>query len=35
MGEHSELFSKAGYSDIEMFEEYDKGWLCVIGKRPS
>jgi len=35
IGEHSELFSKAGYSDIEMFEEYNKGWLCVIGKKPS
>ncbi len=35
MSEHGELFSKAGYSDIEMFEEYDKGWLCVTGKKPS
>ena len=29
------IFSKAGYSDMETFEEYDKGWLCVTGKRPS
>jgi len=35
MSEHRELFSKAGYSDIEMFEEYDKGCLCVTGKKPS
>ncbi len=33
--EQSELFSKAGYADIEMFEEYDKGWICGIGKKPS
>ena len=33
--DHRELFSKAGYSDIETFEDYDKGWLCVMGKRPS
>ncbi len=35
ISEHSELFSKAGYSDIEMFEEFDKGWISVMGKRPS
>src|SRR5712692_8371650 len=35
VNEHSELFSKAGYSDIEMFTEYDKSWICGIGKKPS
>ena len=35
ISEHGELFSKAGYSDIEMFEEYDQGWICVIGKKPA
>jgi len=35
VNEHSELFSRAGYSDVEMFEEYDKGWICGIGKKPS
>ena len=35
VSEHSELFSRAGYSDVRVFEEYDKGWLCAMGrKRP-
>lgn len=32
--EHRQLFSRAGYSDIEIFEDYDKGWICGIGKNP-
>jgi hypothetical protein len=32
--EHRGLFSKAGYTDIEIFEERAKGWLCGIGKKP-
>src|SRR5262245_26764030 len=35
VNEHSELFSKAGYSEIEMFEEYRKGWICGIARKPS
>jgi len=31
---HRDLFLKAGYSDIAMFEQRDKGWLCVVGRRP-
>lgn len=33
--EHSELFSSAGYSDVKVFEEYEKGWVCVTGRKPS
>jgi ubiquinone/menaquinone biosynthesis C-methylase UbiE len=33
--EHRELFLNAGYSDVQVFEEYEKGWLCVTGKRLS
>jgi ubiquinone/menaquinone biosynthesis C-methylase UbiE len=33
--EHRELFSKAGYSDVQVFEDYDKGWLCATGNKPS
>jgi SAM-dependent methyltransferase len=33
--EHRELFSRAGYSDIQVFEQYDKGWLCALGRKPS
>ena len=32
--EHSDLFSKAGYSDVQVFEEYDKGWICAVGRKP-
>jgi len=30
-----ELFSKAGYSDIQICEDRSKGWICCIGKKPS
>jgi len=32
--EHSDLLSKAGYSDVQVFEDYDTGWLCAIGRKP-
>jgi SAM-dependent methyltransferase len=34
VSEHRELLSKAGYSEVQVFEDYDKGWICAIGKRP-
>jgi ubiquinone/menaquinone biosynthesis C-methylase UbiE len=30
-GEHREMFEKAGYSDVQVFEEYEKGWICATG----
>jgi ubiquinone/menaquinone biosynthesis C-methylase UbiE len=33
VSEHRELFSQAGYSDIDVFEEYDKGWICAMGRK--
>jgi SAM-dependent methyltransferase len=33
--EHRELFMKAGYTDVEIFEETTKGWICGIGKKPT
>ena len=30
-----ELFAKAGYTDIQIFEEQNKGWICVRGTKPS
>jgi ubiquinone/menaquinone biosynthesis C-methylase UbiE len=30
-----ELFSAAGYTDIQIFEERAKGWICATGKKPS
>jgi len=33
--DHQELFSTAGYTDIQTFEERAKGWFCGMGKKPS
>lgn len=32
--EHRELLLKAGFADVQVIEEYDKGWICGIGKKP-
>jgi ubiquinone/menaquinone biosynthesis C-methylase UbiE len=31
---HRELFSVAGYTDVEIFEEQNKGWICGIAGKP-
>jgi hypothetical protein len=31
---HRELFAQADYSDIEVFEEHIRGWICGIGRKP-
>jgi len=33
--EHRALFTSAGYSDVQVFEEYDKGWMCAMGRKPG
>jgi SAM-dependent methyltransferase len=33
--EQRELFSRAGYLDVQVFENYDKGWICGMGVKPS
>ena len=33
IAEHRDLFAKSGYSDIQIFEEYEKGWVCGVAKR--
>jgi ubiquinone/menaquinone biosynthesis C-methylase UbiE len=33
--EHRELFLKAGFVDVQVIEEYEKGWICGIGKKPA
>jgi SAM-dependent methyltransferase len=32
--DHRRLFSAAGYTEIEIFEERTKGWFCGIGRKP-
>jgi ubiquinone/menaquinone biosynthesis C-methylase UbiE len=31
--EHRELLMKAGFSDVQILEELDKGWIWAIGKK--
>lgn len=33
VAEHRDLLSAAGYADIQVFEEYEKGWICAKGRR--
>jgi ubiquinone/menaquinone biosynthesis C-methylase UbiE len=33
--EHRELFTNAGYSDVQAIEESGKGWICSIGRKPT
>jgi ubiquinone/menaquinone biosynthesis C-methylase UbiE len=35
VNELGDLLSRAGYSEVQMFEEYDRGWICGIGRKPS
>lgn len=35
VNDQRELFSKAGYTDVEIFEEHKKGWICAIGSKPA
>ena len=30
--EHRELFSAAGFSDVQIFENKSKGWVCAVGR---
>ncbi len=32
--EHRELCTNAGCLNVEVIEEPDKGWICVIGRKP-
>jgi len=32
--EHRALFADTGLSNIQIFEERDKGWMCGIGRKP-
>jgi ubiquinone/menaquinone biosynthesis C-methylase UbiE len=32
--EHRELFTNAGYSNVRVIEERDKGWICGVGRKP-
>jgi ubiquinone/menaquinone biosynthesis C-methylase UbiE len=31
--EHRDLFTKAGFSTVQIFEEHAKGWICAVGRK--
>jgi ubiquinone/menaquinone biosynthesis C-methylase UbiE len=31
--EHRELFTKGGYSDVQIIEERGRGWICGVGRK--
>ncbi|HEV2387531.1 MAG TPA: class I SAM-dependent methyltransferase [Candidatus Acidoferrales bacterium] len=33
--EHRELCANAGYADVQVIEDRDKGWICAIGRKPA
>ncbi|HLY99338.1 MAG TPA: class I SAM-dependent methyltransferase [Candidatus Angelobacter sp.] len=33
--EHRELFTNAGFSDVQVITEPAKGWICCIGMKPA
>ena len=35
VNEHRDLFTSAGFSDVQIFEELEKGWICATGRKPS
>jgi ubiquinone/menaquinone biosynthesis C-methylase UbiE len=34
VAEHRDLFSNAGYTDVQVIEKPEKGWICTIGRKP-
>ncbi len=30
-----ETLLRAGYCEVQMFEEYNRSWMCAIGRKPS
>ncbi len=32
---HREWFASAGFTDVQVFEEERRGWICVTGRRPA
>jgi SAM-dependent methyltransferase len=34
VNELREIFLRAGYSEVQMFEKYNRGWMCSIGRKP-
>ena len=35
LDEHHKLFIEAGYQDVQIIEESDKGWICGLAQKPG
>jgi ubiquinone/menaquinone biosynthesis C-methylase UbiE len=35
INELSELFISAGFLEVQLFEQYNRSWMCVIGRKPQ
>ena len=35
VAEHRQLLAQNGYADVEVVEDYNRGWLCGVGRRPT
>ena len=35
LNDHRQLFAGAGYTETEIFEEHNKGWICAVGQKPQ
>jgi SAM-dependent methyltransferase len=33
--EHRSLLAGAGFEDVQLFTDASKGWICVLGRKPS
>jgi ubiquinone/menaquinone biosynthesis C-methylase UbiE len=33
VNEHREICTSAGYSDVQVIEESEKGWICCVGRK--
>ena len=33
--EHRRWFAGAGFSDVQVFEEQGRGWMCATGRKPA
>lgn len=34
INELRQIFLRVGYSEVQIFEKYNRGWMCVIGRKP-
>ena len=35
VAEHRDALANAGFADVEVFENYDKGWICATGRKAA